>query len=134
MSQENENVEALKRAFAASTDAETPEQLLTILDEDIVWDPGEMFPSGIGYGHGGVRSFFRQWVGAFQGWRFDAVEYRACGNAVFVHMHQSGRGKSSGVTTEIDFWQVWLFFEGKVVRFVQKPSREEALEAAGLSA
>jgi hypothetical protein len=47
-------------------------------------------------------------------------------------MRQAGRGKGSGVLTDIDFWQVWLFFEGKVVRFVMKPSRDEALEAAGL--
>ena len=128
-----ENVEALKRAFAASADVDTHEELLTILDEDIVWDPGETFPSGKESGHDGVRSFFRQWIGAFDEWRFEAVEYRECGNAVFVHMRQSGRGKGSGVTTEIDLWQVWLFFEGKVVRFVQKPSRKEAIEAAGLS-
>ena len=128
-----ENVEALRRAFAASADAGTYEPLLSILDEDVVWDPRGTFPGGKEYGHDGVRSFFRQWIGAFEGWRFEVVEYRDCGNAVFVHMHQWGRGKGSGITTEIDLWQVWLFFESKVVRFVQKPSREEALEAAGLS-
>jgi hypothetical protein len=47
-------------------------------------------------------------------------------------MHQTGRGKASGASVEIDLWQVWLFFEGKVVRFVQQHDRAAALEAAGL--
>ena len=133
----SENVEALRRAFAAASDRDTYEQaihpLFAILDEDIVWDPGETFPGGKGYGHDGVRAFFRTWIGTFEEWRFEPVEVRDSGNAVFVHMHQWGRGKGSGAPTEIDLWQVWLFFEGKVVRFVQKPSREAALKAAGLS-
>ena len=126
-------MEALKRALAAAANRETFEEFLTILDEDVIWDPGETFPFGKEYGHDGVRSFFRQWIGAFEDFRFEPVEYRDGGNAVFVHMHQWGRGRGSGVTTEIDLWQVWLFSEGKVVRFVQMPSREAALQAAGLS-
>lgn len=125
------NVETLRRVFEAAADTGRVEDLLAILDEDIVWDPGGI-PSRKTYGHEGVLSFFRHWVGTFEEWRFEVVELRECGNAVFVHMHQWGRGRGSGVATEIDLWQVWLFFEGKVVRFVQKPSREKALEAAGL--
>jgi ketosteroid isomerase-like protein len=125
-----ENVEALKRALSAPIDK--PEDFLAILDEEIVWDPGD-FPGGKVYGRDAVREFFRQWIGAFDDFRYEADEYIDEGNAVFVHMRQWGRGKGSGATTETEFWQVWLFFEGKVVRFVQKPNRREALEAAGLS-
>jgi ketosteroid isomerase-like protein len=125
-----ENVEALKQAFTASR--ERPEVFIDLLDEDVVWDVGD-FPGGRFYGRDGVREFFRQWVGAFEDWDFDVREWKDAGSSVFVHMHQRGRGKASGAATEIDFWQVWLFFEGKVVRFVQKPDRQSALEAAGLS-
>jgi ketosteroid isomerase-like protein len=125
-----ENVEALKRAFAASR--ERPEEFFELLDEDVIWDVGD-FPGGRFHGRDGVREFFRQWVGTFEDWDFEVREWIDGGDSVFVHMHQRGRGKSSGAATEIDFWQVWLFFEGKVVRFVQKPDRRSALEAAGIS-
>ena len=125
-----ENVDALKQAMAAGPDR--PDEFFTIFDEDVVWDAGDT-PGGKRHGRDGVREFFRQWVGAFDDWGFEAAEYIDGGSAVFVHMRQWGRGKTSGATVQIDLWQVWLFFEGKVVRFVQKPDRESALEAAGLS-
>lgn len=127
-----ENVEALMPALADAAEVDRTEALLDVLDVDIVWDPGDRFPGGKVYGHRGVRSFFRQWIGAFDDFRFEVRECIDAGDAVYVHMHQWGRGKGSGVPAETDFWQVWLFFEGKVVRFVQKPDRHQALEAVGL--
>ena len=109
-----------------------PDDFFAIFDEDVVWDAGDT-PGGKRYGRDGVREFFRQWIGAFDDWRFEMQECIDSGDSVFVHMRQWGRGKTSGATVEIDLWQVWLFFEGKVVRFVQKPDRQAALEAAGLS-
>jgi ketosteroid isomerase-like protein len=124
-----ENVEALKQAIAAGPDR--PDDFFAIFDEDVVWDAGDT-PGGKVYGRDGVREFFRQWIGAFEDWHFEIRECIDGGSSVFVHMNQSGRGKASGATVEIDLWQVWLFFEGKVVRFVQKRDRGGALEAAGL--
>jgi ketosteroid isomerase-like protein len=124
------NVETLKRAVEAGRDR--PDEFFAILDEDVVWDLGD-HPAGKIYGHDGVRAFFRQWAGTFDDWQYEIRECIDAGSAVFVHMHQRGRGKTSGVPTEIDLWQVWLFFEGKVVRYVQKPDRRSALEAAGLA-
>jgi ketosteroid isomerase-like protein len=126
-----ENVEALKRAFAAAADQQ-PDSFFELLDEDVVWDVGD-FPGGRFRGREGVREFFRQWVGTFENWNFEVRQMLDAGDSVFVHMHQRGRGKTSGAATEIDFWQVWLFLEGRVVRFVQKPDRRSALETAGLS-
>lgn len=125
-----ENVDALKKALAAPLD--DPKDFFAILDEDIVWDNGDQFTTGKAYGHDGVRKFFRQWIGAFDEWHSDPIEFIDAGDSVFVHLRQSGRGKGSGIPAEIDLWQVWLFLEGKVVRMVLKPTREEALEAAGL--
>jgi ketosteroid isomerase-like protein len=126
-----ENVDALKQALTKAP--EQPDDFFALLDEDVVWDPGSVFPSGKVYGRDGVRELFRQWIGTFEGFRSEAQEYIDAGSSVYVHMRQWGRGRGSGVATQTDFWQVWLFFEGKVVRFVQKSDRREALEAAGLS-
>jgi ketosteroid isomerase-like protein len=124
------NVEALMRAFDGTR--ERPDAFFALLDEDVVWDVGD-FPGGRFHGREGVREFFRQWIGTFDDWNYEIRECIDAGSSVFVHMHQRGRGKTSGAPAEIDFWQVWLFFEGKVVRFVQKPDRESALRAAGLA-
>jgi ketosteroid isomerase-like protein len=44
-----------------------------------------------------------------------------------------GRGRASGVQVEhANFAGVWTVREGKVVRAVWFPTREEALQAAGL--
>ena len=128
-----ENVDALMRALATCAELQRVEALLDLLDQDIVWDPGDEWPGGRYRGHAGVRSFFRQWIGAFEDFGFEVQECIDAGDAVYVHMHQWGRGKGSGVSTQIDLWQVWLFFEGKVVRYAQKPDRQQALEAVGLS-
>src|SRR5688500_11595045 len=125
-----ENLSALKQAITAGQQGRC-DAFLAVLDEDVVWDAADV-PGGKRYGRDGVREFFRQWVGTFDDFRFEAQEFIEAGDSVFVHMRQWGRGRTSGAPVEIDLWQVWLFFEGKVVRFVQKPDRESALEAAGL--
>ena len=126
-----ENLDALMEAFTAARDNRL-DASYDLLDEDVVWDVGD-FPGGRFHGHDGVREFFRQWVGTFDDWAFEAREWIDAGHAIFVHMHQRGRGKASGAATEIDFWQVWLFLDGKVVRFVQKPDRDSALQTAELA-
>ncbi|MBA2523328.1 MAG: nuclear transport factor 2 family protein [Solirubrobacterales bacterium] len=126
-----ENVDALKQALSEAPDR--PDRFFALLDDDVVWDPGDGFPGGKVYGRDGVRDFFRHWLGAFEDFRSEVMECIDGGSSVYVHMHQSGRGKGSGAVAQTDFWQVWLFFEGRVVRFVQKRGEGEAREAAGLS-
>ena len=54
------------------------------------------------------------------------------GMPVIVY-RQGGTGRGSGVKTERDFFAVYDLRESKVVRYRQNQSREEALEAAGMS-
>ena len=51
---------------------------------------------------------------------------------VFRHTNR-GRGKRSGAETSWDVWQVVRFRDGKAVRAHAFTTKEEALEAAGLS-
>jgi ketosteroid isomerase-like protein len=125
-----ENVNAVKRAVEAGTD---PEAFFGILDEDVVWVPGGRSPEGTVYGRDRLREFFRRWVGTFEDYGAEAVECLDAGSSVYVHTRLRGRGKGSGVETEIDEWMVWLFFQGKVVRVTYFPTRAKALKAAGLS-
>jgi ketosteroid isomerase-like protein len=125
-----ENVNALKQAIAAAQDR--PEEFFAIFDEDVVWVAGDRLPVGTIYGRDGLREFFRRWVGTFEDYSWETKECIDAGSSAYTHIHMRGRGKTSGVKTEHDFWQVWLFFQGKVVRVAYFPTREAALEAAGL--
>ena len=126
-----ENVDALKRAIAAAQDR--PDEFFAIFDEDVVWVPGDRLPVGTIYGRDGLREFLRQWVGAWEDHSWETKECIDAGSSAYTHIHFRGRGKTSGVKAEHDVWQVWLFFQGKVVRVMYFESREQALEAAGLS-
>ncbi|MEA2523227.1 MAG: SnoaL-like domain [Thermomicrobiales bacterium] len=79
-----ENVDALRRILAVPPDQ--AEEFLDLLDEDVVWDPGSRFPGGKAYGRDGVREFFRQWIGAFDDFGYEALEFKDAGDSVFVHM------------------------------------------------
>ena len=126
-----ENVEALSHALAVAADRF--DDFLAILDKDVVWDTGDQFPGGTVHGRDGVREFFRQWFGTFDDFRSETKECIDAGSAVYTHVRQWGRGKGSGAAAQTDFWLAWLFFQGKVVRVTYFPTRDEALEAAGLS-
>ena len=52
---------------------------------------------------------------------------------VFAEVVLTGRGKGSGVPVELRFWMVLWFAGGKIARRQVSWTRDEALEAAGLS-
>ena len=54
------------------------------------------------------------------------------GDAVLAAVHQSGTGESSGVETELRYFQVWTLRDGKVVRLEGFRDGDRAREAAGL--
>jgi ketosteroid isomerase-like protein len=127
-----ENVDTLMRAWAETRS--DPDAFFQILDEEVEWEmAGGWLETAKYHGPEGVREFFRRWAGAFDEWGFEAEEVIDAGDAVVVLLHQWGRGKGSGVPVETRFWQVWTFSEGKVIRHCNYRTKEEALEAAGLS-
>jgi ketosteroid isomerase-like protein len=128
-----ENVEIVRRMYEESkTD---PEALYEFLDDEIEWDTSALDMAGTAEGRGPatVRTFFRTWTGAFEEWDFDADELMDAGDAVIARIHQWGRGKTSGVTVENTFWQVWTLRDGRAIRATHYREKADALEAAGLS-
>jgi len=131
MSQKNVEILATALPEAGAADLEA---LFAILDEDVEWDYVGAFPEGAVTYHGpdGVREFLRQWSGGFDDFGAEAEETIDAGEQVVVHLHQWGRGKESGAHVESRTWQVFRFRSGKIVHCRGYPTREEALEAAGL--
>ena len=55
------------------------------------------------------------------------------GDSVVVVFRQHGRGRGSGVEVDRNFYGVCDVRDGRIVRYRQFTSRDEAIAAAGLS-
>jgi ketosteroid isomerase-like protein len=108
-------------------------------DPEIAWRLSPEFArvsdfESVYYGHEGVRAFWRQWFSAWQRADFKYEEFIEAGDSVVTILSQHVRGRTSGIELEWDsYGQVWTLRNGKVVRVEFFQTREEALEAAGLS-
>jgi ketosteroid isomerase-like protein len=86
----------------------------------------------------GMVEGFRGILSAFEGWRTEAEEYRELdGERVFVLVHLSGRGKTSGLDVgqmrAANGANLFHIDGGKVTRLVIYWDREHALAELGLS-
>jgi ketosteroid isomerase-like protein len=104
-------------------------------DPEIVWDTSAsgLPAAGVYHGREGVRRFFRDWLAPWNDYSIEARECFDVGGAVVLVFRQAGTGKASGIRAERDFFGVWELDGSKVVRFRLFASREQALDAAGLS-
>jgi uncharacterized protein len=84
-------------------------------------------------GHAGLGEMMRAFWGEFEDIRSWIEEAIPAGSHVVVAARFSGRGKRSGVEIDMPAWHVWSLRDGKVVRWQQVRTKQEALEAAGLS-
>jgi ketosteroid isomerase-like protein len=80
-----------------------------------------------------VEQFFRDWLGTWREFELETSEYLDAGDSVVVVFRQQGTGRESGIPMERDFFAIYELRESKVVRYRMYDSREEALEAAGLT-
>ena len=135
-----ENVEIVRRLYeaVARRDAAT---VLSLYDPNVEWD-GSRHPwasvmgesDALVYGHEGIQRFSRRYYEMWEDLDDDLEEVIDAGKAVISISTIRARGRQSGVAVE---WKhqagLWSIREGKIVRVVWFPTREEALEAAGLS-
>jgi ketosteroid isomerase-like protein len=131
MSQENvalakKAYEALNRrdvdAFADLCDPEV--EFVSLIAES----EGEVF-----LGQEGVRSFFRQQDEAFDRISAEIEEIIESGDFLILGVFFRAHGRESGVPVEQHMWQAGRFRANRVVWWKVCRTREEALEAAGLS-
>ena len=129
-----ENVELVK-SFTSLFEAGDRNEWREYFDPDVVWDTSasNMPSAGIYHGHQGIERFFRDWLGTWKDYEIAHREYIDAGDAVVVVFSQSGTGRGSGVRTERDFFGLYELRESKVVQYRMYESRQEALEAAGLT-
>jgi ketosteroid isomerase-like protein len=106
---------------------------LSLIDPEVeVEVVGELL-GGTYRGHVGISKLLESFWGSFEGHRIDVEECIPSGEDVVVTAHYHGRGRASGVEVEMRAWHVWTWRDGKAVRWRVLGTKEEALEAVGLS-
>jgi ketosteroid isomerase-like protein len=133
MSRENvERVRQMIERFAAGDRESWRYQF----SEDVTWDTtATAFTSARVYrGHDGLERFFIEWLGAWEEPSVELLELIDAGDSVISIFRWRGRGKTSGVEVDRTFFGVYdLDDDGKIVRYRQYETRDEALDAAGFS-
>ena len=132
-----ENVEIVRRLYdtVARRDAAA---VLDLYDPEVEWDMTRgplagLTAWGVYRGHEGLQRFFRERYEAWDEIEDHCEELIDAGDRVISVTTTRGRGRSSGVEVEGTNASLWTIRDGKIVRVVWFGSRDEALEAAGLS-
>ncbi len=133
-----ENVEIVRRVYEAAARRD-PTAIFALYDPQVEWDMsqhpyGEMSKGRVYHGHAGLRDWFSEWYEAFDDFEHDREDLVEVGEHVISVGTDRGRGRASGADVR---WNgiagVWTIRHGKVVRVVWFRTREEALDAVGLS-
>ena len=132
-----ENVEVVRQLFDAVARHDT-ETVLDAYDPDVEYDFSRsplvsLIGSATYHGHDGMRQWVRDRYEAWETIEDDCQELIDAGQHVISFVVSRGRGRSSGVETELKHYGVWTIRDGKITRVVWVYTREDALEAAGLS-
>jgi ketosteroid isomerase-like protein len=132
-----ENAEIVRRLYEAIDHGDT-EAVLALYDPDIEWHFARspfrnLVRHDVYRGHSALRDFIRErYEDAWESVDDELEQIIDAGDRVISIIKTHGRGRASGAETEKTHAGVWTIRDGRIVR-VEWMSRDEALEAAGLS-
>jgi ketosteroid isomerase-like protein len=130
-----ENVEIVRQAVEAFN-REDADEFVALAGLNVEWEDA-IFWSGVTRTYRGrqeLREWFNQVLEPWESLHVEVEEItEAANDGVFYCLFLTGRGKGSGVDTELRVWAVNWFADGKVSRRRVFRERDEALQAAGLS-
>jgi ketosteroid isomerase-like protein len=127
-----ENVEIVQRIFDGWATGDFGAGL-TDLDPDVVFAVRHPFPEAVEtVGPDGIRDYMRGFLDNWETYAVEARDLQAVGDTVVAHAVQHGQGKASRIEIEQQFFMLFTFRGGKIVRIESILNRDEALEAAGL--
>jgi uncharacterized protein len=128
----HENIELVRAGFEAFARGDI-ESVLRLCDEDIlVMQPLEMPGAApLLREHAGVLEAFAEWPEQWDEYRIEILRAVDTGDHV-VTVHQTGRGKSTGIPVEIQNAMVFAIRQGKLAEWRIFMQEDEALDAVGL--
>ena len=130
-----ENIEIVREGYERFV--ATGELAADLATDDFVWDMSNFhgWPEQQVYeGVDGTRGFLSAWLEAWEDWQLELESLHDAGEKVVALVRQRGTSKAAGMPVEMSFAQVWTLRERKQSRMEMYSDRNEALEAAGLSA
>src|SRR3954451_12263687 len=130
-----ENVEIVRDAVVAYNRGDL-DTLLAYCADDIDYRAveGALGDRGPIHGKAAVRAYFQDWLDTFDDLKAEPLELiDAADEQVVTVLRFGGRAKLSGVETDLTFAVAYTIRDGKIARGREYWTREEALEAAGLS-
>ena len=129
-----ENVEIVRRALDAWNNQDF-ESAMSLVDPAIEVEVAVGSPvDGTYRDHAGLTQFMAEFWGQFETFHSDLRDCDHVGDGqVLLHVHHHGIGRESGAAVEMPSWQVFSLQAGRITRWRNFRSRQEALEAAGLS-
>jgi ketosteroid isomerase-like protein len=86
-----------------------------------------------GSGIDGLLRMFAAYLSGWNEYRVEPKEFIDVGETVIAMLHEKVRVADSNNTLQRDVPYVWTFRDGKLCRFRVFQSKQEALEAVGLS-
>jgi ketosteroid isomerase-like protein len=127
-----ENLELVRSLYVGD-----PSRFFELLDDDIeVVSKSHPLPDHpeLIRGKDAVIDFYRHYWGTWDDYILEPAEITDAGaNRVLVVHHERGRGRGSGVPFERRWVVIYTLVAGKLASVQTFNTREEALEAAGLS-
>jgi ketosteroid isomerase-like protein len=129
-----ENVETARATFAAICRWDV-DALLELYAEDIDFGPltGTRVESGGYRGHAGVRDYFEEVADVWEELRPHCDDFRTVGDDVVAVGGCAVRGRGSGAETDTPMAWVLTIRDRKVTRHRGYRTRDDALDAVGLS-
>ena len=127
-----ENVEIVRRVYARWEQGDFAASV-PLFEENVTLVVRPEFPDGGTFvGREGTRAYMTRFLDAWEALRIAATSFREIGDTVLVKVRQAAVGRSSGIPSELDYFQLWTFRGGKVIRVESILTEADALEAAGL--
>ena len=128
-----ENVEASRRMWDRFLAGDIPGTLAFLDPQVEVHDAPQVPDARVYHGHAGWRTQIERFNEAFTNLSYRLVECIDCGENVVSVVQASGTASSSGIPAAITYAELETWRDGRVVSMRYFMSKEDALEAVGLS-
>lgn len=121
------NVEALQRGYEALNRGDLS-VVLELLHPDLEWHEPEPSPdAGTHTGRDSFERFFRSWIDSFDGFTVEPEQVVERNDKLIAVVHQSGRGRASGVQVDARLAHLWTVKDGRAVRWEAVANVDDAL-------
>jgi uncharacterized protein len=127
------NVEKVRDMYAAFNRGDVEAATEMLHDDAELHQPPEMPGAGTYVGRDEFVRGLGRWLSGFEpGFEFRVVEVIDAGDGVLMRIAYHGRGRTSGVELEQEWFNLWEIRDGKPFRCVNILDEGDAFEAAGL--